>query len=62
MAKKKTTKSVSKAHKKAAVRHFRPTYSAHPIVHLATVLVVIVLLAIILSYIIFGVQNPSLFA
>jgi len=63
MAKKKSTGKVApKASKKASHRHFRPSYDAHPALHLFTVLVVIFFMAVILSYILFAMQNPALFA
>ena len=62
MAKKKTVKHKAARPKKVIHRTFRPSYNAHPIVHLVTVLFVITLLAVILSYIMLGMQNPALFA
>gem|GEM_PF-3564058 len=58
MSKKKSTKIKPRT---AVHRHFRPSYSAHPAVHLSSVFLFIFLLAMIISYIIFGAQNPYLF-
>jgi hypothetical protein len=63
MAKKKTArKTAPKVHKKVAHRHFRPSYDAHPAFHLFAVIVIIFFMAVILSYILFAMQNPALFA
>jgi hypothetical protein len=59
MAKKKST---PKAAKKYSHRHFRPSYDAHPALHLFAVIVIIFFMAVILSYILFAMQNPGLFA
>jgi len=63
MVKKKAVhKTAVKAHKKTSHRHFRPSYDAHPAVHLLVVILVIFFAAVILSYILFAMQNPYLFA
>jgi len=63
MPKKKSTHKVApKVSKKNTHRHFRPSYDAHPVFHLFAVLVIIFFMAVILSYILFAMQNPGLFA
>jgi len=58
MLKKKAAKSKAT---KVTHRHFRPSYHAHPVIHLSTAVLFVVLTALVLSYIVFAIQYPYLF-